>query len=99
MAKKKDNSNDSMAAVAVAASAALTALVLLRTFELVQDLRYGFQGAPNSYAFWPALVLAIFAFATAKETKVKYVAIAVIAVLTTSIMVWLFGVAGTVSPR
>lgn len=93
MAKKKDTSNENLPTLAAAASATLSVLVLLGTFELVQNVKLGLQDAPNSYALWPAVILAIFAFVTAKDTKVKYVAVAVMAVLATSVLVWLFGVA------
>ena len=97
MAKKKNNPNENKAMLAVGASAVLAALVLFKTFELVQNLKQNFQGAPNSYALWPALALAVYAFATTKDTKVKYIAVAVLAVLATSILVWFFGVTGAVN--
>ena len=97
MAKKKSSSNETKATLAVAVSALLTSLVLFKTFELVQNLKQNFQGAPNSYALWPALVLAIYAFVVTKDTKVKYISVAVLAILVTCILVWFFGVTGAVN--
>lgn len=97
MAKKKVNSNETKAMLAAGASTVLAVLVLFKTFELVQNLKQNFQGAPNSYALWPALLLAIYAFVVTKDTKVKYVSIAVLAILATCILVWLFGVTGAVN--
>ncbi|MBP9738798.1 hypothetical protein KBD20_03860 [Candidatus Saccharibacteria bacterium] len=97
MAKKKDNQNENKAMLAVGASTVLAALVLFKTFVVVQNLKQNFQGAPNSYALWPALALAIYAFLVTKDTKVKYVSIAVLAVLATCILVWFFGVTGAVN--
>jgi hypothetical protein len=97
MAKKKNNRSENKVILAVGASTVLAALVLIKTFELVQNLKQNFQGAPNSYALWPALVLALYAFITTKDTKVKYIAVAVLAVLATCILVWFFGVTGAVN--
>jgi len=97
MAKKKNNLGENKAILAAGASTVLAALVLFKTFELVQNLKQNFQGAPNSYALWPALALAIYAFVVTKDTKVKYVSIAVLAVLATCILVWFFGVTGAVN--
>jgi|GEM_PF-1138106 hypothetical protein len=96
MAKKKINSNQKFTILAAGISVVLTMLVLLRTFELVQNLKLNFQGAPNSYALWPALALAIYAIATTKNTKVRYVSTVVIAVLATCVLVWFFGVTNAV---
>ncbi|MBP9738737.1 hypothetical protein KBD20_03545 [Candidatus Saccharibacteria bacterium] len=50
MAKKKNNLGENKAILAAGASTVLAALVLFKTFELVQNLKQNFQGAPNSYA-------------------------------------------------
>jgi cation transporter-like permease len=97
MAKKKNTLDENKSTLAAGASTVLTSLVLFKTFELVQNLKQNFQGAPNSYALWPALALAIYAFLVTKDTKVKYVSIAVLAVLATCILVWFFGVTGAVN--
>lgn len=96
MKKKKINSNETKAVLAAGVSAVLTALVLFRTFELVQNLKQNLQGAPNSYALLPALLLGAYAFVVTKDTKVTYVSIAVLAILATCMLVWFFGVTGAV---
>lgn len=97
MAKKKNNIGENKAILATGASTVLAALVLFKTFEIVQNLKQNFQGSPNSYALWPALALAIYAFVVTKDTKVKYASVAVLAVLVTCILIWLFGVTGAVN--
>lgn len=89
---KKNNSNENKAMLTTVTSALLAALVLFKTFENVQNLKQDMQGAPNSYALWPALVLSLYAFSKTRNIRIKYAVVAIVTVLAVSILVWFFGV-------
>lgn len=99
MVVKKKSKEDNKVVAAVILSSALAALFLFNILVLVQDLKQGFQGAANSYALWPALALAIYAFVKSSNKVIRYTAVVVITVLAVGILVWLLGVTNAVNLR
>lgn len=80
-------------------SVVTTLFFLYRIFVLVQDLRQDIQGAPNSYAFWPALAAALYVYSSTKEYRYKHIAIVLVTTLVVGMLVWLFGVTKLVDLR
>jgi hypothetical protein len=96
MAKKqKQTKNNNTTDIALLVSGVLAFIFLYSVLVLVRSAKMdGAQGAPNSFAAWPSLALASYAFAAIDKPSRKYVSIAVIAVLATGFLVWLLGTTG-----
>lgn len=95
---KSRKQNNSLLDVVLVLSVALSVYFFYSVLVVLQDVRVNdVLGSPNSYAAWPGLVLAIYVFYKTESQSKKYISISVITLLTSGLLVWLFGATNAIA--
>lgn len=88
---KKSTADTKYSNYIIGASALLCGLFFYQLMILLQNVKVGILGSPNTIALTISAILAVYILANTKNRIHKYIGIIILTVLVVGILLWLFG--------